>query len=147
VFAAAYVLLTVLQYAGDRRWAQLILTLLVLLFGVIGTRQLGMLHDYEFIPVFGNYSTGSTAPYDRASATRGLRRGKAPKGRKRGKAAKGGAGNTVVAGPWAEPAGPSRLEQAELDVLLDKISEGGIDSLNPMERKRLNELSKKMRGS
>jgi len=53
----------------------------------------------------------------------------------------------VVAGPWAEPSGPTRLEQAELDVLLDKISEGGIDSLNPMERKRLNELSKKMRGS
>ena len=146
VFAAAYVLLTVLQLVGDRRWAQLILSLLIIAFGVVGCRQLGMLTEYDFIPALGNYADGRTGPYDRASATR-RSRAKKPKGKKRGKAAKGGSGSTVVAGPWAEPSGPSRLEQAELDVLLDKISEGGIDSLNPMERKRLNELSKKMRGS
>lgn len=54
----------------------------------------------------------------------------------------------MVAGPWGgEPTGPSPLEQAELDVLLDKIGEGGLDSLNKMERKRLDELSRKMRGN
>lgn len=147
VFAAAYVLLTVLQQVGNRLWAQLILSVLTILLGVVGSRQLGMLTDYEFIPVFGNYATGSTARYDRAVSAR--QRRPAPKrgrGRKAGKG-KGKAGPTVVSGPWAEPSGPSRLEQAELDVLLDKISEGGIESLNALERKRLNELSKKMRGS
>jgi hypothetical protein len=142
VFAAAYVLITVLQLVGDRLWAQLVLSLLIIVFGVVGCRQLGMLTDYEFIPAVGNYATGTRAPYDRASATRGVRRTKRGRG---GKKAKGG-GSTVVAGPWAETGGPTRLEQAELDVLLDKISEGGIDSLNALERKRLNELSKKMRG-
>lgn len=146
VFAAAYVLLTVLQLVGDRLWAQLILSLLIILFGVVGCRQLGMLTDYDFIPATGNYSTGRTAPYDRAAATRGRRGPKRPKAAKGKKGRKGGP-DTVVSGPWADQTGPSKLEQAELDVLLDKISEGGIDSLNPMERKRLNELSKKMRGS
>ncbi len=145
VFAAAYVLLTVLQLVGDRLWAQLILSLLIIVFGVVGCRQLGMLTDYEFIPVFGNYATGSTARYDRAVSRQRRPAPKRGRGRKAGKGAKGGP--TVVAGPWAEPSGPSRLEQAELDVLLDKISEGGIESLNALERKRLNELSKKMRGS
>jgi hypothetical protein len=149
VFAAAYVLLTVLQLMGDRLWAQLVLSLLIIVVGVVGCRQLGMLADYDMIPAFGNHATGSRAPYDRASATRGLRRGAKPAGRpKRGKAkAKGSGPGTVVAGPWAEPTGPTRMEQAELDVLLDKISEGGVDSLNALERKRLDELSRKMRGS
>lgn len=141
VFAAAYVLLTVLQLMGQRLWAQLILSLLIIVVGVFGCRQLGMLHDYTFIPVFGNYSTGSTAPYGGQPA----RGGKKAKGRKRGKGRTGG-GDTVVAGPWAEPAGPTRLEQAELDVLLDKIGQSGIGSLDKQERRRLDELSRKMRG-
>ncbi len=147
VFAAAYVLLTVLQLLGNRAWAQLILSLLIIGFGVVGCRQLGMLTDYEFIPAMGNYATGRTATYDRATGAGSRPRVKKQRGRRRGKATRGGSGETVVAGPWGEPSGPSRLEQAELDVLLDKISEAGIESLNPMERKRLNELSRKMRGS
>ena len=152
VFAAAYVLLTVLQLVGGRLWAQLILSLLIIVVGVVGSRQLGMLTGYDVIPVIGNYATGSAAPYDQASATRGLRRGAKVKRRgvsRRGRSkaqGTGGAGN-VVSGPWAgEPTGPTPLEQAELDVLLDKISAGGVGSLNAMERKRLDELSRKMRG-
>ena len=106
-----------------------------------------MLTDYTFIPVMGNYASGRTATYERAMGGSSARPQAKKKGRRRGKATRGGSGETVVAGPWGEPAGPTRLEQAELDVLLDKIGEAGIDSLNPMERKRLNELSRKMRGS
>jgi hypothetical protein len=56
----------------------------------------------------------------------------------------------VTQGPWSSPsgstpAGPSRLEQAELDVLLDKIGQSGIDSLSKEERRRLDELSRRMR--
>ena len=71
-------------------------------------------------------------------------------GKGRGGKAKGsGSGNQVVAGPWGGPptGGPTPLEQAELDVLLDRISAGGIDSLTPHEKERLNALSKRMRES
>jgi hypothetical protein len=37
-------------------------------------------------------------------------------------------------------------DQAELDSLLDKISESGMDGLSADEKRRLNELSKRMRG-
>ena len=37
-------------------------------------------------------------------------------------------------------------DQAELDGLLDKISESGMDGLSADEKRRLNELSKRMRG-
>jgi hypothetical protein len=58
----------------------------------------------------------------------------------------------VTQGPWSSPSGsspggPTRLEQAELDVLLDKIGQSGIDSLTKAERRRLDELSRKMRGT
>ena len=36
-------------------------------------------------------------------------------------------------------------DQAELDALLDKISERGMDGLSGDEKRRLNELSKRMR--
>ena len=36
-------------------------------------------------------------------------------------------------------------DQAELDSLLDKISESGMDGLSADEKRRLNELSKRMR--
>ncbi|MFZ9016490.1 MAG: DUF6576 domain-containing protein, partial [Ilumatobacteraceae bacterium] len=35
--------------------------------------------------------------------------------------------------------------QAELDVLLDKISASGLESLSTDEKRRLNELSKRLR--
>lgn len=39
-----------------------------------------------------------------------------------------------------------RHEQADMDALLDKISAGGIDSLTPDERRRLDEHSRRLRG-
>jgi membrane associated rhomboid family serine protease len=133
VLAAVYVAIDVLSLTSDRLWSQLALELLVIVVALVGCRQLGLLDNLELIPRVARRTSGASSP-------RPTRRPKAPKGRGGGR--KGG---DVVAGPWGEPAGPTKL--AELDVLLDKISEGGIDSLNPMERKRLNELSKKMRGS
>jgi len=66
----------------------------------------------------------------------------------------------VVAGPWPSsrpgPSSSTRLpqppptaeylaDQAELDSLLDKISDRGMDGLTGDEKRRLNELSKRMR--
>ena len=60
----------------------------------------------------------------------------------------------MVDGPWQQPSNlpppPSRpaavqADQAELDTLLDKISAGGIESLSSDEKKRLDDLSKRLR--
>jgi membrane associated rhomboid family serine protease len=64
-----------------------------------------------------------------------------------------GSGRRVVEGPWGSsstglPAPPSPAylnDQAELDSLLDKINAQGMDSLTGGEKKRLNELSKRLR--
>jgi membrane associated rhomboid family serine protease len=139
VFAAAYVFITVLGGVGARAWAQLILALLVLAVGLVGARQRGMLEALSFIPQSKRLRPRYT-PYGEVGSAR-------PKARKRGRRPKGGSsGPTVVAGPWDRPLGPTPLEQAELDVLLDKISATGIDSLTKQEKDRLNFLSKRMRG-
>ena len=62
-------------------------------------------------------------------------------------------GSTVVEGPWRSgpppmpPAAgpPSLADQEELDALLDKIGATGMDSLTSGEKKRLNDLSKRLR--
>ncbi|HSB87686.1 MAG TPA: DUF6576 domain-containing protein, partial [Ilumatobacteraceae bacterium] len=52
----------------------------------------------------------------------------------------------VVSGPWGgTPA--TVTDHSELDALLDKISAGGMESLTKAEKQRLNELSKRLRGS
>ena len=85
--------------------------------------------------------SGSSSP-TRATKSRGLKR----------KRSKSSGGMKVVDGPWknapaptAPPVGPSAAEQAELDGLLDKIGESGMDSLSGSEKKRLNDLSKRLR--
>ena len=146
VFAAGYVAIDVLQLLGDRRWAQLVLDLSITVVAVIGARQLGMLTDYAFIPNVLKVAPANRSPYGELASNPT----RVKKSRRRGKAAqgKGGAG-TVVSGPWGQGSsgGPTPLEQAELDVLLDKISADGIDSLTKHEKDRLNALSKRMRGS
>ncbi len=63
-------------------------------------------------------------------------------------------GPRVVEGPWgsspsgmpAAPAsGASLADQSELDSLLEKIHAEGMDGLSSSEKKRLNELSKRLR--
>jgi len=128
VFAAVYVGLMVLQYIGNNMYEALVMGIAVIVMALGGARQYGMLDDLGFIPRVG--SGGSGAP-------------------KRSKPARAGKqkGGDVVAGPWSPPAPQhSAVEELELNQLLDKISAGGIDSLNRTEKARLNELSKKLRG-
>ncbi|HUF96658.1 MAG TPA: DUF6576 domain-containing protein, partial [Ilumatobacter sp.] len=59
--------------------------------------------------------------------------------------------SNVVDGPWTPPPPPPRsspdakVAQEELDGLLDKISASGLESLSADEKRRLNELSKRLR--
>jgi hypothetical protein len=145
VIAAAIVFIDVLRNVGDRLWAQLILELLVIAVGLIGARQIGLLDNLAFIPRIKRLAPAS--PYGGPTPSRrGGGGGGRGRGRSRGRG-RGGDAGTVVSGPWSAPSGPTPLEQAELDVLLDKISAGGIDSLTRQEKDRLNHLSKRMRGS
>ena len=140
--AAAYVFIEVLSLLGDRAFAQLVLVLLVIAVGCIGARQRGMCEVLGFIPRIRALGGGPTSPYGEVARSRPARtKGRRPRGR-----ADRSRGD-VVAGPWGQPSGPTPLEQAELDVLLDRISAGGIDSLTPHEKERLNALSKRMRES
>ncbi|MCU1372103.1 MAG: hypothetical protein JWO77_3297 [Ilumatobacteraceae bacterium] len=156
VIALAYVGVQALSLIGERFWAQLLLGALVILVGCFGAAQRGMLGEFAWIPRLKFLSGPPPSPYGQVGSAR-------PKAKRFGKGRKGGrakdksgaaftpggpGGNTVVTGPWNVPAGgPTPLEQAELDVLLDRISAGGIDSLTPHEKERLNALSKRMRES
>jgi hypothetical protein len=39
----------------------------------------------------------------------------------------------------------TRVEEAEMDAILDQVSERGMDSLTPQQRKRLEDHSKRLR--
>ncbi len=131
VLAAVYVGIDVLRYLGDRRYEPLTLELLVIVVGLVGARQYGMVSQMRFIPSF--------APGD-AKPARPARSRSRP--RSKGKSS----GSTVVAGPWAGAEPHSLEDEYELNGLLDKISADGMDALSRTEKARLNELSKKLRG-
>jgi membrane associated rhomboid family serine protease len=113
-----------LSLVGDRDGKGLLFYAIALTTGAVAARSIGLLADYHFIP---------KVPL--------------PGGKRRGSKKRAPSGRAVVAGPWAGTTDASSSAQAELDHLLDKISAGGMDSLTRAEKQRLNELSKRLRGS
>lgn len=149
VIAVALVAMNLLGILAERAWADLVLLVLVIGVGIFGARQRGMAEELTFIPQLGFLTGGPPSPYDEVGSARPKRR--RPKRGGRGGVVPGttpGSG-TVVSGPWGSIAGsgPTPLEQAELDSLLDIISERGVDALTPRERQRLDELRRRLRGS
>ena len=134
VLALVFVGIDVLQFTSDRLWGTLLLMLSAIALGVVIVRQWGFAERLQFIPQFA-------APR--------------PSGPGRSKPAKGSrsrrtSADKVVEGPWGAPGRPPSAPdvaaaQHELDLLLDKISAGGLDSLTPDEKRKLNELSKRLR--
>ena len=75
---------------------------------------------------------------------RGQRRWRRRSSPGRGAASSGG--GPARGAPLPQPPGPAApMDQAELDALLDKISGLGMDGLSSDEKRRLNDLSKRMR--
>lgn len=152
VLGVAIVGIEFIQIIGDRDYYPYPERLL--LFRVLGfvvaallARSVGLLTNLPWIPVIPlGRLTGDTPRRRRPKRSRGG-------GRSRG--------GDVVAGPWSTSrSGPTNAaplpqppvsaadlaaDQAELDGLLDKISESGMDGLTTSEKQRLNELSKRMR--
>ena len=120
VLGAVYVAAEVLQLTGDRAGRRLLFFVVSLLVGALAARAVGMLENFPWIPKI-------SMPHRR----RGPRQSRRP---------------AVVAGPWAG-SGTVSHDQSELDDLLDKISATGMNSLSKTEKERLNELSKRLRGS
>ena len=136
IIAAVFVGIDVLFYVGDRLWGTLVMMLSAIAIGVVMVRQWGFAGRLTFIPRIGS---GSSHP---------PRRGPAPK-RAQARRTSDRRGS-VVEGPWSAPVPPpptadAASAQVELDELLDKISAGGLDSLSADEKRRLNELSKRLR--
>ena len=110
----------------------------LVVLALVTVRQWGFVGRLSFIPrVAGN--TRSHAPRRGPAPPRAVSR--RSDRRERGR---------VVEGPWSAPTPPrhdadAAAAQAELDELLDKISAGGLDSLSAAEKRRLNELSKRLR--
>lgn len=139
VLGLVYVVTDILQISGSGANDQLLFYLTSLAIAALAARAVGMLSAYPWIPrvPLPDALTGTRSSGPRRSA-----RGKV-RGRSR---------RQVVEGPWSAPPPPpvrpspdTAAAQAELDALLDKISAGGLDSLTADEKRRLNELSKRLR--
>ncbi len=128
IIALVFVGIDVLSLLGDRRYAQLMLELLVIAVGLVGARQYGMVEVLHWIPNLGRKG--------------GATQQRAPKRQRPQR--RPATASSVITGPWS-PA-PTSTDQIELDMLLDKISASGIASLTKSEKQRLNDLSKRLRG-
>lgn len=142
VLALVFIAIDVLRLLSLGQSERLVVLFVSIATAMITARSMGLASSLQWIPAL---------PI--GQGTRGRTRRPRPGGRRRG---------DVVAGPWTRPdqpgggltslpqpprPGPSPADQAELDALLDKIAAGGMDALSGGEKRRLNDLSKRLRGS
>jgi hypothetical protein len=137
--AAIFTVLNLLQATGIGANGQVIFLLVSVAVALVAGRSLGLATGWPIphLPLDG-VASGSRSP---------KRKSKPKPKRSAGPSSRG-----VVQGPWknapapAPPsAAPSPADQIELDALLDKIGANGMDSLSGDEKKRLNDLSKRLR--
>jgi hypothetical protein len=139
--AAVFTVLNLLQFTGVNATGQTIFLLVSVGTALVAGRSLGLATGWPIphLPLDG-------------SAPKKPKQTKPAKSGKSKKQPKSAASNSkVVEGPWKNapapvpPSGPSPADQVELDSLLDKIGATGMDSLTSDEKKRLNDLSKRLR--
>lgn len=141
---AVIVGIQVLQYLGNRQEERILLLLVSIATAALTARSFGLATSLPWIPKIP-LPTGGGGGRRRRSARR-----------------RSAGGGSVVDGPWGGAPSPPRRssgaslpqppgppvpdgDQAELDALLDKISDLGMDGLSNEEKRRLNDLSKRMR--
>ncbi len=127
VIAAVIVGVDVLQLLGEKDSEGLLFLVVMLAVAVFALRAFGLGEAVPWVPRVKLPTRGDS------------------KGGRTRKKRKGTANLSVVPRPSAaQPRAP--VMSAEIDSLLDKISEHGIESLTPAERARLEEHSKRLRG-
>jgi hypothetical protein len=119
-----------LQYIGNQEYSVLRFMVLELLVSALATRALGT-NQVELLNRVPFPTVGASAPPRPA-------RGKQKKKSRR-------SGPATVTPIRSSPTSADLLRQAEVDILLDKINEHGINSLTNEERRRLDEHSRRMR--
>jgi membrane associated rhomboid family serine protease len=135
VIAVAFETLTLLQLLGDRLWDALLFYVVLGATAMIAARSFG-LSELDWIP---------KVPLP-AFLSGGARQRRSPTTKRRRRRSKRGTSTVTPIRPvTSAPTPTERLRQAEVDVLLDKISQYGIKSLTPEERRRLDEHSRRMR--
>ncbi len=138
--AAVFTVLNLLQFTGTGANGRVIFLLVSVAVALVAGRSLGLATGWP-IPHLPLDGVGTGSP------SRSKKKSK-PKPKRSAGSKPGG----VVQGPWKNapapappPAAPSPADQIELDALLDKIGANGMDSLTGDEKKRLNDLSKRLR--
>ena len=150
--AAVFTMLQLLQFTGSRATGGILFLLISIAAALSAGRSLGFATAWPIphIPI------GSASPSGGGRSRRASGRSKPTKPKRQKRQKRSDNGPRVVEGPWRKPVestipkpppttGPSPADQAELDHLLDKISDQGMDSLSGGEKQRLNELSKRLR--
>jgi hypothetical protein len=146
--AAGFTVLQLLQFTGSRASGAILFLLITIGAALSAGRSLGLASGWPIPHIPLNLDPDGR----RRSRARSVGRSK-PNKAKRPK--RGTTGQSVVEGPWKNnpsnrvppppPATASPGDQIELDHLLDKISDQGMDALSGAEKQRLNELSKRLR--
>jgi membrane associated rhomboid family serine protease len=128
VIAIVFVGIDVLQLLGSRDFELLLVEFVIIGSALLISRAYGLASDTPWVPKLKLPGAGSPGP----------RKKKVKKGR--AKLA------SVPVGVESSNAALDISGQFEMDSLLDKISAGGMESLTSAERKRLEQLSKQLRG-
>ena len=127
VLGLVIVVIPLLSYVGARYWIGLLHFVLSIVAAAIVAKFAGLLGQYAFVPG-RKYTPGARKPRPKKAAP--------PRPSPRA--------SNVVKGPWFGPEPPAR-EDEEMDALLDKIMDRGLESLTSRERKRLEELRQQRR--
>jgi hypothetical protein len=142
VIGAVVVGIQVLQLLGLREFDSITFLIVLIATAGLAARSFGLATNLPWIPKVPLPGSGPRGGSNRrASGPTRSARGKVSRRKTR----------DVVQGPWTPPPPPgspspdAMAAQAELDALLDKISASGLDSLTAHEKRRLNELSKRLR--
>lgn len=147
ILGAVIIGIQVLGYLGARNWGLLFMILSITGVALVGLRSLGHANDLEWIPKIGG--GGSPRPARApSSGGRGSRSGSAPSARGRAarpRRSRSRANLEAVPSPPVNPASASPENAADIDSLLDKIADTGMESLSSSERMRLEEHADRMR--
>lgn len=134
--AGGIVAINMLQYLGIRDSFSMLFLATTVVVALVGLRSLGFADEAEWVPKVPLPVSGVSSPRQprRASTSKRKRRGRAKL--------------SVAPAPTAATAPRkelTRLEEAEMDAILDQVSEHGMDSLTPQQRQRLEDHSKRLR--
>jgi len=135
VLAAVFVGIEFLQLLGLRQLNVLFFLFLLLGVALLGVRAMGFAEEAQWIPKVPLPVSLGGNPYHKADKERlAQQKGKSKPSRSRGRA-----------NLKAVPPPVTAADELEMDSLLDKVAEGGLESLSREQRKKLEEYSKRLR--